>query len=135
MQGMMPVLSNCQFCQFGISFDPVRLASYSRLLRETVTASLYSEVDRNLRPGTCSYNIKTEEHMPAYTVCYHARLSADSISHGQLNGKDVQAEMKSKETAELPEPKESLTAGTGVETLYFLSEDDEYAGLPMINNN
>nr|VZI08853.1 unnamed protein product [Spirometra erinaceieuropaei] len=132
---MIPVLSNCQFCQFGIAFRPAEMQSYAHRLRTEVFAATSSKISTK-GPHQCPYNLNLPK-MPFYAVCYHTRLGAEDV-----NGGLVEKGM-SPPPSEMPKvvrvdgaqdtaKASPAAASSGVETLFFMSEDDEYAGLPTL---
>lgn len=117
---MLAVLENCQFNQFGVAVHCKQLATRATRLRAAVESAL--EVVKSGRCHPCPYELsRLADRLPINAVCYHARVDAHTVEGGTTTAPAV-------ETAE---EKPAASVGSGMETLYFAREDDEYAGIPM----
>ncbi|VUZ56894.1 unnamed protein product [Hymenolepis diminuta] len=134
---MVAVLGNCQFNQFGTVVDYEKLSARIACIRSAIESAL-REKERVKNARFCPYDLTDlAEDLPISSVCYHSRVDADSVKEGIVSappvvvatGKQSEEEknMEKSEMAIAP-----AAAGSGVETLYFAREDDEYAGLPEV---
>ncbi|VDD76376.1 unnamed protein product [Mesocestoides corti] len=120
---MIAVLENCQFNQFGVAFGRAQLALRASHIRAVVESAIATNRQGKCK-SLCPYELRDFDRLPISTVCYHLRLDADSVCNHLTTGSKV-----ADNAGEFEEVVPS--AGTGVETLYFAREDDEYAGLPL----
>ncbi|VDO01207.1 unnamed protein product [Rodentolepis nana] len=134
---MVAVLSNCQFNQFGVAVDYEKLSTRISHIRTTMESTLRDKKKaHNVR--FCPFDLTDlAQDLPIFTVCYHARVDADSVKEGTTSAPPVVvATRKEEEEAKKVEKSNMIAAaaaaGSGVETLYFAREDDEYAGLPEV---
>lgn len=130
-QSMVAVLSNCQFNQYGVAVDCARLAERAASVRAAVESAVSHRRYHRLSCSAstrCPYEVdQLSDWLPIATVCYHARVDASSVD-GVVTSAPAVVVATSEEQA--AEGRKSLPAGSGVETLYFAREDDEYAGTP-----
>nr|CDS27260.1 fructose 26 bisphosphatase TIGAR [Hymenolepis microstoma] len=134
---MVAVLSNCQFNQFGVAVDYGKLSTRISHIRNTMESTIKNKTNpHNVR--FCPFDLSNlAQDLPIFTVCYHARVDADSVKGGTTSSPPVVvATRKEEEEAKNVEKSNMVAAaaaaGSGVETLYFAREDDEYAGLPEV---
>lgn len=131
---IIPVLRNCQFCQFGIAFRPAEMQSYAHRLRTDALSAVASMVA--VKGRKCPYNLSLSK-VPFSAVCYHTRLGAEDVNGGLLV-KPVPpppaepSKVFRKDNKQDYAKASAVAASSGVETLFFMSEDDEYAGLPTL---
>uniref|UniRef100_A0A0X3PBA3 Uncharacterized protein n=1 Tax=Schistocephalus solidus TaxID=70667 RepID=A0A0X3PBA3_SCHSO len=131
---IIPVLRNCQFCQFGIAFRPAEMQSYAHRLRTDALSAVASMVA--VKGRKCPYNLSLSK-VPFSAVCYHTRLGAEDVNGGLLV-KPVPpppaepSKVFRKDNKRDYAKASAVAASSGVETLFFMSEDDEYAGLPTL---
>lgn len=134
---MVAVLSNCQFNQFGVAVDYDKLAPRISHIRDAVTSAVNDKV-KTKNPCYCPYDLTDlAEDLPISTVCYHARVDADTVTGRLTSAPPVVKATEKQVEEEKKEEKAQMVAaaaaaGSGVETLYFAREDDEYAGLPEV---
>lgn len=134
---MVAVLGNCQFNQFGTVVDYEKLSVRIAYIRAAIESAL-KDKERAKNARFCPYDLTDlAEDLPISSVCYHARVDADSVKGGIVSAPPVVvATGKQSEEAKNMEKSEMAiapaAAGSGVETLYFAREDDEYAGLPEV---
>lgn len=133
---MVAVLNNCQFNQFGVAVDYERLATRVSSIRSAVETALNAK-DKGKNVLYCPYDLTVlAENLPIATVCYHARVDANTVKgRATTSVPPIVAATKTEEKMAKKAAVGSTTAvsaGSGVETLYFAREDDEYAGLPEV---
>ena len=82
-----------------------------------------AEQNHHSRHIQCPYEIDNIlDRLPITTVCYHARIDANTIDGSITTAPTIVLENALEDLA--------ASSGSGVETLYFAREDDEYAGTP-----
>lgn len=109
-------------------------ADHFRTLVQTMVATFPespkdARAQGHRRSWRCPYELESfGERLPMSTVCYHARLDAETVQGHMTTAPEP--ELRKQAATNYKQENVAPTAGSGAEMLYFAREDDEYAGLP-----